>query len=111
MDDNKLEQLFRFLDMAPHDPFSLYSIAFEYHKRGKYAEALEYYTRLTNEHPNYVGTYYHLGKLWELLDDYEKAIQTFEKGISIAKNAKDHHSLGELQRALQQSRDEYEEYE
>lgn len=109
MDENKLEQLFRFLDMAPNDPFSLYSIAFEYYKAGVGKEALKYFQRLRKEHPDYVGTYYHLGKLWEQLENYENAVETYETGISVAKEQKDFHSLGELQRALQQARDEYEE--
>ena len=110
MDENKLEQLLRFLDMAPNDPFSLYSVAYEYYRGGKYPEALEYYTRLTNEHPDYVGTYYQLGKLWEQMDNFEKALETYERGISVAQKQKDFHTLGELQRALQQARDEYEDY-
>lgn len=109
MDKNKLEQLFRFLDMAPHDPFSIYSIAFEYYKAGSWNEALTYFQRLRNEHPDYIGTYYHLGKLWEQLENFENAIETYEAGIIIAKKLKDFHSLGELQRAMQQARDENEE--
>lgn len=109
MDKNKLEQLFRFLDMAPHDPFSIYSIAFEYYKSGVWDEALTYFQRLRKEHPEYIGTYYHLGKLWEQLDNYENAVETYESGISLAKKLKDFHSLGELQRALQQAHDENEE--
>jgi tetratricopeptide (TPR) repeat protein len=109
MDKNKLEQLFRFLDMAPHDPFSIYSIAFEYYKSGEWDEALKYFQKLRKDHPDYIGTYLHLGKLWEQLDHPENAIETYESGILVAQNLKDFHSLGELQRALEQARDEYEE--
>jgi len=109
MDKNKLEQLLQFLDMAPHDPFSLYSIAYEYYKAGDWDEALNYFQKLRKKHPNYVGTYYHLGKLWEKLEQAENAYETYEAGILVAKQLKDFHSLGELQRALQQAREEYDE--
>ena len=109
MDKNKLEQLLQFLDMAPHDPFSLYSIAFEYYKGGVTDEALKYFERLKTEHPDYIGTYYHYGKLLEQLERGEEAMSMYETGIEIAKKARDFHSLGELQRALQQAQEEYDE--
>lgn len=46
--------------------------------------------------PDYVGTYYHLGKLYEEIEEGEKALEIYQKGIEIAKKIKDQHALSEL---------------
>jgi tetratricopeptide (TPR) repeat protein len=60
---------------------------------------IEYYKRLLNEFPNYVGTYYHFGKLLEKKGETDEAIETYSKGMSIARAAGDQHSLSELAEA------------
>jgi tetratricopeptide (TPR) repeat protein len=57
------------------------------------------YIELVENYPNYVATYYHLGKLQIELAKKEEAMVTFDKGIEIAKELKDQHSLAELQSA------------
>jgi len=54
-----------FLEASPDDSFLLFAIAKEHEKAGATDEALEYYLKLTATDPDYVGTYYHLGKLYE----------------------------------------------
>ena len=60
-------------------------------------KALQYYENLVNKHPDYVGTYYHLGKLYEALNRKPDAISTYEKGMEIAKQKRDNHAFSELQ--------------
>ena len=36
-------------------------------------------TCLIKDHPDYVGTYYHLGKLYEKNQEPDKAIETYKK--------------------------------
>ena len=93
---SRLTQLFDFLKSQPDEPFLLYAIAKEYEGLGQTDEALDYYLKLTTTAPQYVGTYYHLGKLYERLDAPDKALATYATGIEVARAAKDQHALSEL---------------
>lgn len=77
----------------------MYAIASEYAKAGDQQEALARYTELTVSHPDYVGTYYHLGKLHEAMGQAALAIEAYERGMEIAKSKRDRHALSELQGA------------
>ena len=96
---NRIEQLNAFLKDSPNDPFLHYALAQEYYKLELKTEALNKYNELIEKFPNYVGTYYHLGKLQIELKNKEQAMAVFEKGMEIAKELKDQHSLAELQSA------------
>ncbi len=109
MSASRLDKLFTFLEQEPNDPFLKYAIATEYLVAGNIDEALNYYLKLTKEHEDYVGTYYHLAKLYESLSKFDEAISTYEKGIEKAKTAKDNHALSELQGAHRLLLDELEE--
>lgn len=95
----RLEQLFRYLGDAPNDPFLLFAIAKEYEGQQDLTQALAYYTKLTAEHVDYVGTYYHLGKLYEKLNDIDAAIATYDAGMRIAQAQGERHAHGELSTA------------
>ncbi|MEO0468626.1 MAG: tetratricopeptide repeat protein [Bacteroidota bacterium] len=103
MDQTRLDRLFTFLQRAPEDAFTLYSIAYEYVQMAEWDEALNYFTKLKALHPDYVGLYYHLGKTYERLDQKETAISTYEEGLVVAQKQKDFHARSELQRALNQA--------
>jgi tetratricopeptide (TPR) repeat protein len=94
----RLEQLLDMLNKNS-DSFLLFAIAKEYEKAADQVLAIEYYKRLLNEFPNYVGTYYHFGKLLEKKGETDEAIETYSKGMSIARAAGDQHSLSELAEA------------
>ncbi len=96
---NRIDQIKAFLEDTPNDPFLHYAMAQELYKMNSKDEALAKYLELIEKFPNYVGTYYHLGKLQIELKDKVSAMSTFELGISIAQNLKDQHSLAELQSA------------
>jgi Tfp pilus assembly protein PilF len=70
---------------------------------------LLFYQKLLDEHPNYVGTYYHAGKLFAEMGQVEKAEETFRKGLSISLQAGDRHAHRELQNAYREFLDEQEE--
>lgn len=93
---NRLEQLRTFLEKSPNDPFILFAIAQEHQKQEDVEQALAQYQDLRKQHPDYVGTYYHLGKTLELLARYEEAVEAYEAGMQVAKAAKDQHALSEL---------------
>lgn len=95
----RLEQLQYMLEASPNEPFLIFAIAKEFEKLEDFEAALQHYTQLTTDHPDYVGTYYHLGKLYEILGKAELAIETYEKGMEVAHKVNDKHAHGELSTA------------
>ncbi|MEX0747959.1 MAG: tetratricopeptide repeat protein, partial [Rhodothermales bacterium] len=53
--------------------------------------------------PDYVGTYYHLGKLHEQEGRKEEAKETYRQGIATAQRLRDAHAESELREALLQA--------
>lgn len=96
---NRLQQLQNFLTEEPNDPFLLYAIATEYLKLEDSEQALAYYLKSISVNENYVGTYYHLGKLYEKLKDSAAAEKTYKKGMDIARTIGQQHAFSELQQA------------
>jgi len=99
MQNQRLTKLFEFLESDPNDSFILYAIATEYNVQNDAENALKYYLELTEKHPDYVGTYYHLGKLYEKLAKKEEAISVYQTGMNAARQKRDMHALSELQGA------------
>ena len=99
MQNTRLNKLLEFLDNDPNDSFILYALATEYNSLNDIEKAFNYYLKLVNEHPNYVGTYYHLGKLYEKQGEKDKAIDIYQKGMLIARSKRDMHAFSELQGA------------
>lgn len=96
----RLTQLTQLLDKNPNDAFLLFAVAKEYEKMGDPVEALRFYQRLQATQPDYVGLYYHLGKLHERGMDIPQAIQAYQNGVLVAQKAGDRHALSELKGAL-----------
>lgn len=96
MSINRLERLTEFLQAEPNDPFLKYALATEYLRLNNHELALKFYEDLLINHEDYVGTYYHLGKFYEMLQRQEDALKVYEKGIQIARKIKDQHALNEL---------------
>lgn len=92
----RLNQLQTLLDASPDDTFLLFAIAKEYEKAGDLDSALNYYLKLKAEDSEYVGLYYHLGKLYEVKDQLETAVAVYDEGMQIAKRQGDRHALSEL---------------
>jgi tetratricopeptide (TPR) repeat protein len=99
MQSTRLTKLLAFLATEPNDPFILYALATEYKSLNDTEKAFYYYLKLVGEHPLYVGTYYHLGKLYEKEQQMEKAIETYQLGMVNARKKGDTHAFSELQGA------------
>ena len=97
MQISRLEKLLEFIENEPEDPFLKYALATEYLRLGETDKALKYYEDLVNNHPNYIGTYYHLGKLYEALERKQDAIDTYETGMKVTREQRDNHAFAELQ--------------
>ncbi len=105
--NNRLESLIEFLKAEPNDSFLKYAIATEYLKLENHSQALKYYLEVMNSDPEYVGNYYHLAKLYEMMREKENAAQIYEKGILMASKLKNEHALSELKSAYLIMNDPY----
>ena len=92
----RLEQLLGYLEETPKDTFILYALSKEYEIQGDLEKALGKFKHLLEVDPDYVGAYYHLGKLYEKLEQPTKAFSTYKIGIEVAQRINDQHSLSEL---------------
>ena len=99
---NRLDLLLQLHREQPNDAFTLSALAKEYEKGSHLEDALKYYLLLHAINPAYVGLYYHLGKLYELLQRPAEAIAIYREGMAVAKAAKDNHALAELNGARMQ---------
>jgi tetratricopeptide (TPR) repeat protein len=97
MELSRLDKLLEFIKNEPEDEFLKYALATEYLRLNQADKALTYYEDLITNHPNYIGTYYHLGKLYEALNRKQDAINTYETGMKTAKLKRDNHAFSELQ--------------
>ena len=95
----RLTQLLAFLEADPADPFILYALATEYRAEAP-ETAWTYYQKLLAEHPDYVGTYYHAGKLLEQFGRADEAESVYRKGLAVSRKAGQLHAASELQQAL-----------
>ena len=96
MDNWRIDHLKELLANDPNDEFVLYAIAQEYLKYEYVEEALEYFLKLKEKNPDYVGLYYHLGGLYKDIEEPDKATETYAEGIAIARKLGDQHALSEL---------------
>jgi tetratricopeptide (TPR) repeat protein len=106
----RLQLLQQMLASSPNDTFTLFAIAKEYEGMGELEQALAHYLQLRATDPDYVGLYYHLGKLYEKTEQFEVALQTYRAGMDIAKKLGDSHSLSELNGARMELDDSDEDF-
>ena len=83
------------------DSFSRYALALELLKMNKLEEARQEFEHLLKVAPDYLATYFQLGKIQESSGEKEKALATYSSGIEVARSKKDRHTLSELQSARQ----------
>lgn len=98
MNQDRINQLKKFIEEDPNDPFPKYAMALEYLKDKK-SISRQLFEELLEKHPDYVGTYYHAAALYAELGELDLAEATYTRGISIAKAQNEAHSLKELQSA------------
>jgi Tfp pilus assembly protein PilF len=97
----KIEKLKFFLESSPGDSFLKHALALEYIKLGDDAEARKIFLDLLKKDPGYIGSYYHLARLFERTGEAALAKSWYEKGMAAAKKAGDQHSFNELQAAYE----------
>lgn len=100
MSQDRLALILEMLENNPADPFLRYAAALEYAKMGLNTEAISYLKSLLKDNPEYLPSYYQLGKLLEERGESELAIAIYRKGKEVAKVQNDGKTLGELSEAL-----------
>ena len=98
---SRFEQLRELLEQDPQDPFLKFALAQEHIKAGEFEKSLAYFDDLVEHTPDYIGTYYHKGKVLEKLGRTDEVRAVYETGIKVAQKLGDHHALGELAQALE----------
>ena len=96
MNRSRLEQLHHFLKSNPKDPFLHHAIALEYVKQSDFQQAKDYFLQALKIDEMYIGSYYHLGKLYESLEDWDQALETYIRGMEVAKKINDRKTYSEL---------------
>jgi tetratricopeptide (TPR) repeat protein len=99
---DRLQQLLGLLKESPQDSFLLFALAKEYEKRNELKKALDHYREIVEKDPDYVGVYYHLGKLYERQQQRAEALAAYEEGMNKSRQQGDQHSLAELSAAHMQ---------
>ena len=97
----RIEKLREFLRASPSDSFLQHALALEYIKAGDDTAARLLFEEILARDPGYIGSYYHLAKLFERTNDQEAAMLWYEKGMTAAKAAGDQHAYNELQMAYE----------
>lgn len=99
--NDRIEKLQAFLKDAPDDSFLQHALALEYIKAGDDSAAKTMFEANLDRSPDYVATYYHLGKLLERSGAQQQAIDIYEQGMTVAKKVGDMHTYNELQAAYE----------
>jgi Tfp pilus assembly protein PilF len=99
---DRIEKLKEFLQQNPADSFVQHALALEYIKAGNDAEAQHLFENILHREPGYIGSYYHLAKLFERNGNIESAIEWYEKGMQQAKQKGEDKIYSELQSAYEE---------
>ncbi len=88
------------LKKDPTDAFLNYAVALELAKQGEINEAIDTLKQLIKRKPDYLPSYYQLGKYYEETNKTEKAIDIYRKGVELAQKQNNNKAQGELSEAL-----------
>ena len=77
-----------------------YGLALEYRNLERWDEALQTFTTLRTQSPDYVAMYLMCGQMLEKLARKDEARGWLEAGVQAARSKHDTHALGELESAL-----------
>jgi predicted Zn-dependent protease len=97
---DRLTLISNMLKKEPEDSFLNYALAMEYLAVNDTGNAIRQLEALKKRDPDYLGTYYQLGKLYEGMEQNEKAIEAYKAGIEKAKQQNNNKAHGELNEAL-----------
>lgn len=100
MESHRINQLIKFSQEDPSDPFPKYALALEYQDQSP-SKSKVLFEELLENHPDYTATYYHAAEFFYRRDEIEKARSIYERGIELLANSTDTKAFHELQNAFQ----------
>lgn len=106
---SKIGQLAKNVQSDPSDTFSKFALALELLKVDRVEKAQLLFEAIIKQDPDYLGVYYHLGKLYQSREMYDQAEEMFNTGIRIADKKNESRTKSELSEALLQLQFELEE--
>jgi thioredoxin-like negative regulator of GroEL len=96
----RIEKLKMFLAADPHDVFTRYALALEYHGLGQSALAIETLLELLAQDANYIPAYQQSGQIYATLNKTGEAKEMYRRGIAAAAAQGDTHAQHEMQEEL-----------
>lgn len=108
MATDKAKRLAAYIAKNPADSFSKFALALEFLKTDDVGKARVLFEDIRNKDPEYVGVYYHLGKVYELLGQLKDAKNTYERGLQVATDQNELRTKAELNEALSELKFEME---
>jgi len=106
---SKISQLAKNIKSDPGDTFSKFALALELLKVDQVEKAQLLFEAILKQDPDYLGAYYHLGKLYQSRGMYQPALELFEDGIKLASKKNELRTKSELSEAKIQLQFEMEE--
>lgn len=106
MSNQRKGNILQMLQETPDDGFLRYALALEEHKEGNLVAAIQLLEQLMASDPEYLGTYYQLGKFYEEANEAAKAIGVYKRGLIQAKQIRAFKIENELKEALNNLIDE-----
>jgi thioredoxin-like negative regulator of GroEL len=98
---SRRQRLEEFLARHPNDPFTRYGLALECVREDDVAGALEQFSILAQQHPDYVPAYLQHAQLLVRLERREEARRVLSRGVTIARQKGDTHAADEMLQLLQ----------
>jgi tetratricopeptide (TPR) repeat protein len=98
---DRVEQLRKFVEASPGEPFPRYALALELKGRGDAKGAAGELQALLSRAPDYLAAYLQLGMLLQLLGQADEARGALQRGQEVARRKGDGHTLSELTSALE----------
>lgn len=97
----KIRELAESLQKNPDDSFTKFALALELLKKDDVTKAKVLFESVLRQDPDYLGVYYHLGKLYERQGRIEDAKKMFNNGLKVAEEQQNERTALELKDALE----------
>ena len=98
---DNIKRLAGYLKKNPNDSFSRFALALELLKQNEVLKAQILFESILRQDPDYLGVYYHLGKLYEQTGRLRDAKEVYQQGMDLASKQDNQRARLELTDALE----------
>ncbi|MDZ4663597.1 MAG: tetratricopeptide repeat protein [Bacteroidota bacterium] len=88
------------LEKEPNDIFLNYSLGLEHVGNGNFDLAEEQFKRVIAIQTDYIPAFFHLGKLYEQIQQTKEALKYYKFGLECAKKQKNNKAVNEISEAI-----------